>query len=420
MRLLLLDIIVRRSTLTVVLLCVVRFQVSIGWVMTFSPAKPPLHVSSREPAHLLRPWYSDPAICRDRTHVEQLEQQSGDEWISFLQSDASRFVLMSRDGMLHQTTITTTESATAAAKPLYLSARQVNRMLSGADDNGCSDSMEQIATDKNGTHTIFAWVGKYVDTDYFVIRVDRRLDTDHCTELRDGVFLPLREFGDGLAHTVDAGILATAQGRVEFHVSHRFCSQCGSSTTSRRVGASRRCVSCQRTVYPRLDVASIMLITSPCGNYALLGRKSTWPVGRYSTLAGFQEVGETMEECCMRETWEESGVIVDPVSVQFVASQPWPFPQSLMVGFHARAAAVVNSHEEDNDDDNTKRLPIITIDHDEMEDIQWFSRDFVGERLDGGSTALDYTPTKNEAEFHIPGRSSLARLLITRWVNNRS
>ena len=408
------------AELTAALLCVVWFQFSIG----LAPRPRTLSQSQQygeQVQPILRPWYSDPAIDRDRSHVVQLENNAGDEWVTFLQSDASRFVLISRDGFLHQT-----DAASAVAKPLYLSARHVNQLLAapvkpncGTDDSASDlQSIEQIATDRKGNH-IFAWVGKYQDIDYFVVRVDRRIDTDdHGVDdvefLKGGgcSFLPLREFGDRLSNTVDAGFLGTAQGRVEFHLSHRFCSQCGSPTTSRSVGASRRCGSCQRTVYPRLDVASIMLITSPCGNYALLGRKTTWPAGRYSTLAGFQEVGETMEECCIRETWEESGVMVDPATVQFVASQPWPFPQSLMVGFHARAALV------GDDDGENDRLPTITIDRNEMQDIQWFSRDYVRDRLDGGSTALNYTPTKNEAEFHIPGRSSLARVLITRWVNN--
>jgi NAD+ diphosphatase len=154
-----------------------------------------------------------------------------------------------------------------------------------------------------------------------------------------------------------------------------------------------------------MDLASIMLITSSCGNYGLLGRKKSWPKGRYSTLAGFAEVGETIEDCCIRETLEESGVIVDPTSVTFVASQPWPFPQSLMVGFRGRAYP------------QEQGLPRIEVNVDEMENVQWFSREYVRERLEGGSSALGYNPTTKEEEFHIPGRSSLARLLITQWAN---
>uniref|UniRef100_A0A7S2EJS9 NAD(+) diphosphatase n=1 Tax=Trieres chinensis TaxID=1514140 RepID=A0A7S2EJS9_TRICV len=151
-----------------------------------------------------------------------------------------------------------------------------------------------------------------------------------------------------------------------------------------------------------------MLVTSPCGRYALLGRKANWPRGRYSTLAGFAEVGETLEECCVREVREESGVAVDPGTVRFVASQPWPFPRSLMVGFRATAAAAAEVP--------AAALPEVRINEDEMEDVRWFRRDFVARRLGGGSTALTFEPSDEEAEFHIPGKASLARILITEWA----
>jgi NADH pyrophosphatase NudC (nudix superfamily) len=121
-----------------------------------------------------------------------------------------------------------------------------------------------------------------------------------------------------------------------------------------------------------------------------------------------------LEECCKRETFEESGVRVDPSTVEFVASQPWPFPRSLMVGFQASAASLQMT-----DDGSSNSLPDIQIDTNEMEDIQWFSKDYVKERLSGGSTALGYVPSnKSEEEFHIPGKASLARLLITRWAES--
>ena len=146
-----------------------------------------------------------------------------------------------------------------------------------------------------------------------------------------------------------------------------------------------------------------MLITTQCQQYALLGRKANWPKGRYSTLAGFSEVGETLEQCCARETFEESGVHVDRSSVRFVCSQPWPFPRSLMVGFRAEAK-------------DTEK-PTICIEELEMEDIQWFHKDYVRERLEGGSTAMTFAPNEREREFHIPGPSSLARILISEWAN---
>jgi len=381
----------------------------------------------------LRPWYSDPALDRDRSHVLQLlddddetKEQESSLFVSLVTNETSRFVVVASDGtMLHQCHPPRND----ICEPLYLTAAQVNEVLIDrvSDDvqvlqpSSPATSIEQIASSAtkvqeagSSNNHILAWVAKYEEIDYWVVRIaassDELNNSLKVAKYRGALLLPLREFGDRLTNTVDAGILATANGLVEFHLSHGFCSRCGSPTASRKAGASRACVSCRRSVYPRLDVASIMLITSPCGNYALLGRKASWPAGRYSTLAGFQEVGETMEECCIRETLEESGVAVDPTSVQFVASQPWPFPQSLMVGFQARAVGKSGSEE----------LPTIHIDRDEMQDIQWFSRDYVRERLDGGSTALGFQPSQAEAEFHIPGRSSLARVLITRWVDSSS
>lgn len=119
-------------------------------------------------------------------------------------------------------------------------------------------------------------------------------------------------------------------------------------------------------------------------------------------------MGETLEECCAREVFEEAGVKVDPGSVRFVASQPWPFPQSLMAGF--TATAISTSNEE---------LPKVHVDTSELEDARWFARSFVAARLDGGSSALDFKPSAAEAEFHVPGSASLARVLISRWAQKK-
>jgi NAD+ diphosphatase len=222
---------------------------------------------------------------------------------------------------------------------------------------------------------------------------------------------PLREFGDLLEASHDAGILATANGLVEFHKSHGYCSRCGGRTQATKAGASRTCTKegCRKSVYPRIDSATIMLVTSPCENYALLGRKRSWPLGRYSTLAGFCEVGETLEECCQRETYEESGVVIDPKSIRFAASQPWPFPRSLMVGFRAKAMAMPSLA--------AAALPKIVVDTNEMEDVRWVAKDFVKESLKlNGSTALTFQPNEEESNFHVPGKASLARFLITEWV----
>jgi NAD+ diphosphatase len=260
---------------------------------------------------------------------------------------------------------------------------------------------EWIARDSTATT---AWLGNVRGSDYFVV------------ELADGSMKPfqlnetiacasLRSIGDKMTSAEDAAFYATANAFLHFHRTNGFCSRCGSPTKDAKLGACRRCTNqaCGASVYPRIDAATIMLVT--CGDFALLGRKKSWPRGRWSTLAGFTEVGETLEQCCAREVYEEAGVAVDPSSIQFVASQPWPFPQSFMVGFEAQAEPGPDGE-----------LPAIDFDEKELEDVRWFERGYVQAHLEGGSAALDFVPNPTESEFHIPGKSSLARVLITKWL----
>lgn len=371
------------------------------------------------------PWYSHPDIGRDRSHVisrynsvsdiltqyqdeQNAEQNNEDADTAASVVKYSKFIVISSDGMWYRKS----SSSDSIVSPLYLTINQLDAVIEGLS--------------RGEEEPLLAWVGKYENEDYWVVKLkdadDEKLSNaqlesilvdPHSTDKEVLVNCkPLREFGDSLQDSLDAGILATANGLVEFHKSHRFCSLCGGSTKSTKAGASRRCTNedCRKSVYPRIDSAAIMLVTSSCENYALLGRKRSWPSGRYSTLAGFCEVGETLEECCQRETHEESGVVIDPRSVRFVASQPWPFPRSLMVGFRAKA---MSSSELDP-------LPEIIVDTNEMEDIRWFAKDFVKESLKlDGSTALTFKPNKEESEFHVPGKASLARFLIKEWVDER-
>lgn len=260
-----------------------------------------------------------------------------------------------------------------------------------------------------------------ISADYFALDIPSRVDVESLVRYDDGDCIvgsaAVRNYGDTMPSRSHAALLATANGLLSFHASHRFCTRCGSPTKQIKAGSARKCSadSCGASVYPRIDPAVIMLVTSPCRNYALLGRKKSWPSGRYSTLAGFVEVGETLEECVVRETLEESGVRVDPTSIRFSASQPWPFPRSMMLGYHATAAT---SRASSGIDD----LPSISIDPAELEDAQWFSKEYVREHglVEGkGSSALDFEPDKEEAEFHVPGPASLARLLITEWVRGK-
>ena len=351
------------------------------------------------------PWYTDPKIERDRSHVIR-----DDDRISLLlDGNNSKFVLFVGKNCFHKSSST---SKNNVAHPVYLSSSEINNFLEKSSKPDLAKLASEDGTGSNNHEALVIWIGKLDKKDYWAVYCP---DGENVIpNVEGGILKPLREFGDRLESETDAAILATANGLIQFHNSHKFCSNCGSKTAPAKAGGCRRCLDgCKQSVYPRLDVATIMLITSQCGRYALLGRKANWPRGRYSTLAGFAEVGETLEECCIRETFEESGVKVDRDSVQFIASQPWPFPRSLMVGFHANAPSPKGDNK-----NNESELPEICIDKDEMDDIRWFSKDYVAKRLEGGSTARDFIPTEEEAEFHIPGKASLARLLITRWVES--
>ena len=415
--------------------------------------------TSRETSLHYHPWYSHPDIERDRSHVQKRynslsdilnryreEQQGeqkcddgdgdgdGDPIVDF--TNDSKFLMISSKGMWHQKS---SSSPSFTASPLYLTVNQLDNVITGTKiTESSSTNSDDDESSTKGKEPLVAWVGKYQNENYWVVHLgDDDIIYDSGTEPQSqlkSVLVetcstrseentlslccdPLREFGDSLEASHDAGILATANGLVEFHKSHGYCSRCGGPTRASKAGASRTCTNerCSRSVYPRIDSATIMLVTSPCDQFALLGRKRSWPSGRYSTLAGFCEVGETLEECCQRETFEESGVVVDPKSVRFVASQPWPFPRSLMVGFRAKAIMTLSSASASA---VTSPLPNIIVDTNEMEDIRWFAKEFVKERLSlSGSTALTFQPSEDEAEFHIPGKASLARYLITEWTD---
>jgi NAD+ diphosphatase len=189
----------------------------------------------------------------------------------------------------------------------------------------------------------------------------------------------LREVGAALGD-LDAGLLVEAIGVIEWHERNRFSPMTGAATVVERHGWSQRDPENGREVFPRTDPAVIMLVHD--GDRCVLGRQAAWPAGRFSILAGFVEPGESAEAAVAREVAEEVGIRV--TDVRYVSSQPWPFPQSLMLGYVARAV--------DLD---------LRIDHDEIEEAHWFSRDEL--RSGTGPQAL-------------PPSVSIARSIIDRWV----
>jgi NAD+ diphosphatase len=172
--------------------------------------------------------------------------------------------------------------------------------------------------------------------------------------LPEARFEDLRMIGAQLPEQ-EAGVLAYARGMLYWRHRHRHCGVCGAPNVSASAGHVMKCSSeaCGTDHFPRLDPAIIVLVTD--GERALLGRQATWPAGRYSTIAGFVEPGESLEDAVAREVQEETGVTV--LECDYHSSQPWPFPASLMIGYMARAAA-----------DTVPRAD------DELEDVRWFTR----------------------------------------------
>lgn len=185
----------------------------------------------------------------------------------------------------------------------------------------------------------------------------------------------------------DAELAASAKAVMNWHASHRFCAKCGQPTKMAMGGWQRDCAACDIHHFPRTDPVVIMLITH--GNSVLMGRSPGWPEGMYSLLAGFVEPGETLEAAVRREVFEEAGVRVGEVG--YLASQPWPFPASLMFG--ARGTAI--SHQ-------------ITIDPVEIEDALWVTREEMVDVFAG------------EHPLIKPAREgAIAHFLLQNWLADR-
>ena len=191
---------------------------------------------------------------------------------------------------------------------------------------------------------------------------------------------------------LDSAELATyggARALVDWHARHRFCARCGAGTVLAKGGWQRNCSNgdCKAEHYPRVDPVTIMLVEHQ--GQVLLGRQPRFPPKRFSALAGFVEPGETIEEAVAREIQEEAGVRVR--DVVYVASQPWPFPSSLMVACH--------SHTDD---------PALTIDMTELDEADWFTRDEVVQAMSGDETA----------RFIAPPPFAVAHHLLKWWLEN--
>jgi len=218
------------------------------------------------------------------------------------------------------------------------------------------------------------------------------LDLSHLEQAEQQDHLPgleqlqdLRALGP-LIDPRNAALLAQARAMLYWHHQHRFCGACGSPTDSSRAGHLRVCRNpqCGRQQHPRTDPAVIMLVHD--GDCCLLGRQPGWPAGMHSNLAGFVEPGESLENAVAREVWEEAGIRVG--NIRYFASQPWPFPSSIMLGFFASAESTE-----------------IAVDGIELESAGWYHR----ERL---------LASPEDETFRLPRRDSISWRLIETWMRN--
>ena len=206
------------------------------------------------------------------------------------------------------------------------------------------------------------------------------IDDDDAPFGDRGEYQELRYLGTVLSPD-EANLVAHARALVLWHASQVFCGACGSAARPAAAGNSRICINdaCGREIFPRVDPAIIVLVEH--GDRCLLGRQSNWPEGRYSTIAGFVEPGESLEDAVRREVYEETNIRVGEVT--YHSSQPWPFPSSLMLGF----TAVATTTE-------------IELNDGELEDARWFTREEL--RSDG---------------HKLPFRISIARRLVDHWLH---
>ena len=232
-------------------------------------------------------------------------------------------------------------------------------------------------------HDISGWVPQDLDAEALGQFVDRS-EQQHPDVPEGEVFCELRAIMSRMGLR-DAELAATAKAVLGWHRSHRFCAICGHESEMAMAGWQRDCPSCGGHHFPRTDPVVIMLITH--GNSVLMGRSPGWPEGMYSLLAGFVEPGETLEAAVRREVFEEAGIKVG--QVDYLASQPWAFPSSLMFG--CRGIALDRE---------------ITIDPNEIEDAIWVSREEMMQAFSGAHPVLK--PARKGAIAHFILRNWLA------------
>ncbi len=259
------------------------------------------------------------------------------------------------------------------------------------------------------------FLGKSEQNAIFAVDQNKLTYSNQEELLALGQWLSLRK-NTALLNAFDATILALAKGLVHWHKSHQFCGQCGNANRSVEAGHARKCTECRNMTFPRTDPAVIMLVEKMFSDgvpRCLLGRQASWPDGVYSTLAGFVDPGETLEATVIREVAEETTIIAEnPV---YIASQPWPFPASIMIGFVAQASSEKIDTRQDS-----------------LENAQWFSREQVANfaaydsviNNEGKQNIQQHTQQKapqhtpqQAPKYRMSSSDSISSYLITAWLN---
>lgn len=276
-------------------------------------------------------------------------------------------------------------------KPLIHKTRPA-AVLRVSLDHPCLDqsgSVQMFLGLEEGAPIFATMIDGWIPEDQDLSQISQFLDPSeqhHPACAQDEVFAELRRIMTWLSPR-DAELAATARGIFSWHDSHKFCANCGTKTVIGMAAWQRDCPNCGRHHFPRTDPVVIMLITN--GNSVLMGRSPGWPQGMYSLLAGFVEPGETLEAAVRREVFEEAGIHVGAVS--YLASQPWPFPASLMFG----CAGVATSSK-------------ITIDPDEIEDAIWVTREDMMQAMAGEHATI------------LPARKgAIAHFILENWLADR-